>query len=737
MAAERMKKVAGLLNCPVCYETYKKPKYLPCHHSYCEGCMEKLQTGPSIICPECRETSAVPAGGVKELPNNFFINRLLDEVDLKRKVEGEDEAKCDVCVKEGKAVALCLDCVTFLCEYCYEFHKNMKECRNHNITQLVELQSKKIQVDIHPKVKSMLCADHDLEMNFFCETCDQLVCHYCTTNEHNGHVHNSVKKMANKHRKEMEKMNEVVKEMINKLPKSRQKVVTAGEKITSQATEVDQQIDLYYDEIHRKLQQQREELKNKLRELLTKKKKALSLQLEQIDFTEAQLLSVKELSDAVKNGSDQEALFMKKQVGDDVKRLTISYSKVETEPVELPTMEFIPTKKYKETFPLFGRLFDEVVRLFDEVVIPGNCVVTDIPTQSLVGSKVDFTIITKSCNNELCFKGGSHIIVQAQSNREGDVVPVEVKDSNDGSYLASFVTKKIGEVKLSIIIEGGHIKGSPYTIMVERDYKSVNKPRKIVNNSGNMGSPVGIAFGKDGVWAVADCSYHCVYIFDSQGRLIRKFGQSGAENGHFQYPWGLSFDANNDLYVADYSNNRVQKFRVDGKYLLQFGHRGSRDGQLSGPSGVVVHDDNVFVADRNNCRVSVFHLNGQFNHIIGSGHLSSPYDVAVTANDRLLVADYNNHCIFRFTLDGTYVDKFGNGHLNNPAAVTIDLSGFILVGEDTNNRVSVFDKDGVFIHMFGSSGSAQGQFSNLYGIAVSSKSGAYVADYNNKRVQMF
>ena len=102
MAAERMKKVTGLLNFPVHYEAYKKPKYLPCHHSYCEGCMEKLQTGPNIICPKCRETSA---GEVKELPKNFFINRLLDEVDLKCKVEGEDEAKCDICIKEGKAVA--------------------------------------------------------------------------------------------------------------------------------------------------------------------------------------------------------------------------------------------------------------------------------------------------------------------------------------------------------------------------------------------------------------------------------------------------------------------------------------------------------------------------------------------------------------------------------------------------------------------------------------------------------
>ncbi|XP_065914825.1 E3 ubiquitin-protein ligase TRIM56-like [Dysidea avara] len=425
MAAERMKKVAGLLNCPVCYETYKKPKYLPCHHSYCEGCMEKLQTGSGIICPDCRETSVVPAGGVKELPNNFFINRLLDEVDLKRKIEGEDEAKCDMCIKEGKAVALCLDCVMFLCDHCHEFHKNMKGNQNHNVTELIELQSKKKQVDIRPKVKSMLCPDHDLEMNFFCETCDQLVCHYCTTNEHNGHVHNSVKKMANKHRKEMEKIIKPVEEMITELSTSRQNVVAAGEKISLQATEVDQQIDLYYDELYQQLQRQREEVKNKLRELSNKKKKAISLQLEQIDFTEAQLLSVKELNDAVKNGSDQEALFVKKQVGDGMKRLNNSYSRLETEPVELPTMELVPAKKYKDSFPQF-------CRLFAGVIIPNNCEVIGIPAQPLVtGSKIDFTIITKNRNNEHCPKGGSHIIVQAQSSRGGDVAPVEVKDNND------------------------------------------------------------------------------------------------------------------------------------------------------------------------------------------------------------------------------------------------------------------------------------------------------------------
>jgi len=729
MAAERMKKVAGLLNCPVCYETYKKPKYLSCHHYYCEGCLEKLQTGPNIICPECRETSAVPGGGVKELPNSFFINRLLDEVDLKRKVEGEDEAKCDFCVKEGKAVSLCLDCVTFLCKFCHEFHKNIKEYQNHNITQLVELQSKK-EVNVRPKAKSMLCVDHDLEMNFFCETCDQLVCHYCITVGHIEHVHNSVKKMANKHRKEMEKMIEPVEEMINKLSMSHQKVVAAREKITSQASEVDQQIDLYYDELHRQLQQQREELKGKLQELQTKKKKAISQQLEQIDFTEVQLLSVKELNDAVKNGSDQEALFMKKQVGDDVKRLTSTFSKLEIEPVELPTMEFVLVKKYKESFPQFGQLFDDV--------LPDNCEVTGIPAQSSLGKKVEFTIITKNHNNERCSKGGSHIVVQAQLSG-GDVVPVEVKDNNDGSYSVSFVTKQVGEVKLSITIEGNPVKGSPYTIIImwSRDYRTVNKPRKIVNSSGNFSYPARIGYGKDGMWAVTNYNLHRVHIFDGQDKLIRTFGQQGTGSGQFTHPWGVSFGANNHLYVADHSNNRVQKFQIDGTYLLQFGQYGSNNGQLNYPYGVVVHNDKVFVADGRNHRVSVFHINGQFSHIIGSGHLRNPYDVAVTGNDQLLVADYHNNCIFRFTLDGTYLDKFGNGNLSNPVGVTTDLNGFILVMENSNSCVSVFDKDGGFIHMFGSNGSAEGQFSSPYGIAVSPSNDVYVTDYGNKRVQIF
>ena len=138
MAAKDVKMATDNLSCPVCYQLFKKPKYLPCHHSYCEQCLEKMQVQSKIICPECRKEAIVPPGGVKDLDRNFFINRLVDEFILKRKVEGEAEVKCDECSGEDPVVAFCPDCTMFLCHVCNEYHKQSFKSRDHGIVPLTE-----------------------------------------------------------------------------------------------------------------------------------------------------------------------------------------------------------------------------------------------------------------------------------------------------------------------------------------------------------------------------------------------------------------------------------------------------------------------------------------------------------------------------------------------------------------------------------------------------------------------
>ena len=673
--------------------------------------------------------SLVPSGLVKQWPNNLFINRLLDEVVLKRR--GEEEAKCDQCTRSDPVKALCLDCGEFLCNHCREHHKYSKEYRNHNMIPL-----KKEDITIKPNSKFALCQEHELELNFYCETCDQLVCQYCIMKDHLKHDHDTVKKMATKHKKQLDEIMEPVEKMIEGLSIAQKKVSNMRDKIGAQADNIDKEIDRYYEELHQRLQQQRDELKKELHEACRQKKKEVTLQLEEMEHTQAQLQSIKELNGVMKNGSDQEALLMKKQVVDDVKRISDSYNKLDTQPVQSATMEFVPVEEYKISIPQFGYLS------YDDVC-PVNCEALGIPKLISKDEEVIFKITTKNQSNCLCHKGGSKVVIHAQSSR-GDVTPVEVVDNKDGSYSASFVANQVGEVKLLISIKGQQIKGSPFNVKVHGKYTTIDKPSKVITHSegGKMGKPWGIAFGRDGMWAVADASNHCVWIFDREDQLVRKFGSYGTSNGKFSSPLGVAFDANNDLYVTDEGNHGVQKFNINGAYLSQIGYkRSSSSSQLcTDPDAITIHKGKLYVYDWFNQRISVFQLDGQFSHIIGSGHLSNPCYIAVSTNDQLLVA--NKGYISKYTLDGNHLGKFGTpgidrGQSSNLVGIATDMYDFIFVTERENNRVSIFDKDGVFVHSFGSKGSGHGQFSSPHGIAISPTGDIYVSDGDNNRIQIF
>jgi len=136
---------------------------------------------------------------------------------------------------------------------------------------------------------------------------------------------------------------------------------------------------------------------------------------------------------------------------------------------------------------------------------PQQCQAIDVP---IIGKKVEFTITTRDNNGDHCFREGAD---QVSVHIEG-VNNILVSDNNDGVYVPCFVPNQIGEVKVSICVNGEHIKGSPYSVVASRDYTSLSKPSKIVNNDGRMGTPWGIGFSSNGKWAVADYSNLCIPI---------------------------------------------------------------------------------------------------------------------------------------------------------------------------------------------------------------------------------
>ena len=64
---------------------------------------------------------------------------------------------------------------------------------------------------------------------------------------------------------------------------------------------------------------------------------------------------------------------------------------------------------------------------------------------------------------------------------------MEVSNDKDGSYSSLFVANQVGEVKLSVTVNGQQIKGSPFFVRVHGKYATIDKLGKVVN--GRMGTP--------------------------------------------------------------------------------------------------------------------------------------------------------------------------------------------------------------------------------------------------------
>lgn len=352
MAAKELKKAADNLACSVCYQVFKNPKYLPCYHSFCEQCLAKMQKVSKITCPECRHEATVPAEGVAGLPNNFLINRLVDELIIKRKVDGEEEVRCDRCEEADPVVSFCLDCGgEFLCNFCHESHKRDKSSRGHKIAPLAELRSNK-DVALQVKAKIPLCKEHEYELKHYCETCDQLVCLYCTMKVHSNHSHDTVKNMAEKHRNELKKVTAPLHKMVGGLVEVHDNTDKMRKDFRQRGDELDKEIDQYYDSLVQQLMKQKKELKQQLHDTLSQTDKAMTMHLEEIEFTQGQVVSMKELKDAVEKSPDEEALSVKKQMITSMKQLSGKYSSLNVA-MQPTKIYFITTQR---PFPQFSQL---------------------------------------------------------------------------------------------------------------------------------------------------------------------------------------------------------------------------------------------------------------------------------------------------------------------------------------------------------------------------------------------
>ena len=167
----------------------------------------------------------------------------------------------------------------------------------------------------------------------------------------------------------------------------------------------------------------------------------------------------------------------------------------------------------------------------------------------------------------------------------------------------------------------------------------------------------------------------------------------------FNAPTDVAIASTGELLVSDgYGNARVHKFSPEGELLLSWGERGEGPGQFALPHGVQVDKyDRVWVCDRENCRVQIFDING--NYLTEWTELRRPTTVFIDPNEDVVYVAQLERQLSVYTIDGELITQWGGCEsidtpgefLGGPHGIWADSNGDLYVGEAlVNARLQKF-----------------------------------------------
>lgn len=324
-----------------------------------------------------------------------------------------------------------------------------------------------------------------------------------------------------------------------------------------------------------------------------------------------------------------------------------------------------------------------------------------------------------------------------------------------------------------------------------------------------------------GVNGIATDALGNLYVADQLNNTIRQItrdgvvrtlagvpdGRVGYQDGsgasaRFWWPFAVAVDRHGRIYVADKMNNVIRRITPTGEVstyagvpfptpqgALAVGSQnpgGSADGpvataQFYGPAGVAVDEqDNVYVADQQNCTIRKITADGMVRTLAGTpgqagsadgvgpaARFDSPTGIAVDPKGVIYVADQQNHTVRKITPEGMVTTLAGNAEagevvnsdhgsldgiganarFSHPTGVAVDPAGRVYVADYLNNAVRLIQPNGRVTTLAGIAtsfsrgvGAADGtganaRFYHPVGIAVDTSGTVFVSDRENNTIR--
>ena len=669
------------ITCPVCHEHFKEPKVLPCCHYYCKECIQALASRtPSgdpdprgFPCPECRNETLLPNNDADQLPTAFFVNRMK------------------------------------------------------------ELHAKMMTFDGRPPGETgrsvVRCTVHDKKLKIFCLDCRKVICRDCIVVDHAGHSCDFVNKVSTDVKRAVSERLSDLKDVQRNISSAIEEVKVTRDSIIALKEATSEQVEEKFCELQKVLTEHKKKLLEDTDQIAQQKLKRLSTQEADLVEISANVESVVDsILHSVESSTDVELLSIHEQILGQINQAISKHSDggdLQLEPVEEADIRL--------DMPITAKSFQVDLQSNAQIkhtsADPTKCVV-----EFGTGTEHELTVTLKPyLPNSKPTKVSQSVEVYIKSKVDGLVYPVTPDKMPDNSYKVIVVPHVRGRHKVTVVINGAEVEGSPFPVLVTIPPTRLGRPVRVIKG---VKKPWGIAINSKGELVVTEHSGNVVFLdrYDSKIREIKR------ADHFFEFLAGVAVDGEDNVYVADYNRNTLFKFNNRGQLLKTIDRKGRGAGEFNKPRGLTIAKNHLYVCDYDNNRVQVFTLELDYVKQISPFH--EVRDISVDEGGQLYICDTGNNRIQVFSNEEELLFTFNakdKRDLIGPCGICV-ANDFVYVVENPmykDENVSVFTKQGLFVTSFGRTGKDEGEFRNPYGITVDLDGFIYVCDYGNSRIQIF
>ena len=457
-----------------------------------------------------------------------------------------------------------------------------------------------------------LCSTAD----YFCTSCDLLLCTSCHFKYHQDHQLSLISEARKAKEKYLDELLNGVNKSTIKCQTQKLQLENLMTYFTGNVKDLMLRIESRAAKLCEQIQRRKQQLLDELRSLKKYHLTQYENQLETVKSQKEELLEASDFaSTLLSHGEDSDVLTIGREVSDNLHKLIknrgLNGVNISSIKLDIPDQ----TRDVVHVDKLFGSLVQGIVRCGEADQIASYNIDLPWPTGMAVTRNHDFVVTGKS--GALDEKGKVLFInkqgkVQNIDSLEDGCIPYGVCiDHKSGDVLVSDSAHQIitysplgrkKEVKREIFRGTGRVSVSPSSgqlLVTSSDdhkvflYDQKGRKYSIPTDDTQLEYPHYIATSEDGDVIVSDFKQNAVLTFDSGGKLRFKYLGNGAEGGQLKCPSAVCCDTFGNTLVADFMNDRVHLVSATGEFL---GFLLTKENGITCPNFMTLdHDNNLYV----------------------------------------------------------------------------------------------------------------------------------------------